>query len=616
MAFRCIALLLAAVALALPVSAAHAADETRNDLVDPQHTNAVPDSPLQPPLRPRWQANLGYVNSPVLVTGGRVHYVAQPGTGQRLTALDASSGRELWSQPAGNGEVALAADGGRLFVLAQGGSDTVAVRALDPATGAVIWQREFSSSYGVSGQITADGGQLFFLTYSSSAGLHGVRQSDGADLWPAKSLSFGNESAPTLDASSVYVSLHDGHAYAFDRATGNERWNFYGGTGGGGVTTRLHGGRLYVGGTNVLDPGSGRVVGSWRTGRASFAGDGGVEFVDDDDTGGLRGFGPGYESTRWALPGGSDELIGGPLIAGSHAYVSRGDGNTLSAHRIGDGAIPWCTRLTPPPGSGSGGAGRSPQVAPVAAGAGLLLVRNGYGLAAFESGGAPSNCDPPPKAGGGIVPGTATRPPSLALKVGRTSLLLGARTNVTATLTGGRQTGGRRVVLDLDEWPFDGRFKPGASALTLGDGTVAFKLAPRRNVAVRARLVDDPNVVSAPAQEVYADFPFTSRRRGGGGPRPTITARVYAFPKARIRRKTVYAYLARGPRQAWRLVDRRRWQRLGKRSASVTLRYPRGRLTKRDAWLVCVRESKPDAFGRPNPIDARCGARRMPRGAS
>lgn len=61
-----------------PPSPAAAADETTGFLVDPQHSGAVPDSPLVPPLRPRWQANLGTPVSTVLATGGRITYVREP----------------------------------------------------------------------------------------------------------------------------------------------------------------------------------------------------------------------------------------------------------------------------------------------------------------------------------------------------------------------------------------------------------------------------------------------------------------------------------------------------------------------------------------------------------
>src|SRR5215213_7581723 len=105
--------LLVALAAAGP---ARAADETTQELVNPQHTSSVPDSALQPPLKLRWQANLGHTRSNVVVSGGRVFYVRQPGTGPQLTALSTADGSVIWSQD-GTQTSGLAIDGGKLFTI-------------------------------------------------------------------------------------------------------------------------------------------------------------------------------------------------------------------------------------------------------------------------------------------------------------------------------------------------------------------------------------------------------------------------------------------------------------------------------------------------------------------
>src|SRR3712207_1534105 len=90
--------LAAIIALGGGASAALAADETTQYLLNTGHTSSVPDSPLQPPLKLRWRADLGTVASNVIVTGGRVFYVREPGTGTQLTALSTADGSQLWSQ--------------------------------------------------------------------------------------------------------------------------------------------------------------------------------------------------------------------------------------------------------------------------------------------------------------------------------------------------------------------------------------------------------------------------------------------------------------------------------------------------------------------------------------
>lgn len=582
---------------------ARAADETSQYRVDAQHSNSVSDSALQPPLRLRWQANLGQVISNVVVAGGRVFYVRNPGTEQEITALRASDGAMLWSRTwmaKTWGLNGLAFDGGRLFWVRNhnaGYPDDVHVEAIDPVTGGTIWNRNIPSGYGAGSHPTAADGELYLLANDSSSKLYALRQSDGADRWPAQTLSSGDSSTPSLDGSNVYVSLAGAQTYAFDRATGAVRWHHRGCcTGGGGTTTMVFGGRLFAEDGLIHDTGNGRVVGSWSTaGLPTWSGATGVAYGSNK----LRGFGPSYEATRWEFGIDAYTDLSLPLIAGSHVYTSTTDWSpyALMALRLSDGARVWC-QDTP--------TGFPPE--PVAAGHGLLIVIHGHALAAYESGGPPSDCTASLVSRSGHAPQPPA--PTLQLTVGRRNLLLGQRTNVVGRLSGLPNPGGRAITIDVDPWPFDGKFKRAARGTTASDGTVAFKYAPRRNAQLRARLIDEPGLVSKPVK-VYADFPMTVRKRDAGGRRAQLRVRVFAFRSAQIRRRLVFGYLARGTKP-WRRVARGQW-RLGTRTASVTLRYPRGRLGPGDRWLVCTRERKPDAFGRPHPIDPLCGRLTLPR---
>jgi hypothetical protein len=600
----------AALGLVIAPSAARAADETTQYRVNPQHSNSLPDSALRPPLRLRWQANLGQLASNVVVAGGRVFYVRHPGTELQITALRASDGAMLWSRTWMEktwGLNGLAYDGGRLFFVRNHSADypyDVHVEAIEPATGAVIWNRNIPSEYGAGSNPTVADGELYMLGNGGSSKLHALRQSDGADRWPATSLSSGDSSTPSLDGSNVYVSLAGAQTYAFDRATGVERWHYAGCcTGGGGTTTMVFGGRLFAEDGLIHDTGNGLVVGSWSSGGLpAWSGDSGVAYRYNE----LRGFGPGYEATRWRF--GIDEYtaLSLPLIAGPYAYTSTTDWSPyeLRALRLSDGARVWCLPITEqPPGTQS-----SSAPYPVAAGNGLLIVSNGYGLAAFESGGRPSDCLTAPVAPSGSTP--APQGPALELTARRRNLRLGRRTKVVARLSGLPNPSGRTIAIDVDPWPLDGRFKSAARGKTASDGTVAFKYAPRRNAQLRARLIGAPRLTSQ-AVAVYADFPIRVRKRDAGGSRPRLRVRIYAPPGAQVRRRSVYGYLARGA-DPWRRVARGSWQ-LGKRSAGVTLRYPRRRLGPGDRWLVCTRERRPDAFGRPHAIDPLCGRRTLPR---
>ena len=364
----------------------------------------------------------------------------------------------------------------------------------------------------------------------------------------------------------------------------------------------VYGGRLFAHHGLVHDTRNGLVVGSWggaSAGTPTWSGSLGVAHGYAK----LRGFGPTYEATRWVF--GIDEYtdLSMPLIAGPYAYTTTAEWAPfqLMALRLGDGARVWCQWITEQPaGTESGSA---PY--PVAAGHGLLFVSNGYGLAAYESGGRASDCSTPP------APSRSAPPqPALELTAARSRLLVGQRTRVVARLSGLPTVSGRRVAIHVDTWPFDGKLRRVARGTTASDGTFTFRYAPRRNARLRAQLVGAPRLVSQPAT-LYASFPMTVRKRGAGGSRPRLRVRLHASRGARVLRRPVYGYLARATKP-WQRVARGRW-RLGKRSATVTLRYPRGRLRRGDRWLVCTREKKPDAFGRARAIDPLCGRRALPR---
>jgi hypothetical protein len=378
----------------------------------------------------------------------------------------------------------------------------------------------------------------------------------------------------------------------------------------------VHGGLLYGDEGIIHQTSDGLIVGNWSS-RPAWSGDVGVAAAYDRDTGsgeGLRGLGPGYDDTRWttSLPYASSWLI-----AGQHAYVGTGFyGADVHAVRLSDGADVWCTHPEMPAGSWTGSSSDE-EVHAVAAGDGLLLVSVGYGLAAYESGGPASSCGQDAPSGSSATeptspPVTAMSRPALDIRVAKTSLLLGDRTTVQGQLMGMPITGGQEVIAEVDVWPFDGEWVAGARDRASDGGFVTYRLEPKRNVRVRLRLASDPSVTS-PEQTVWADFPVDVRRLGAGGPRPRLRVKVFAYPGAQIRKKVVHAYLLRRGWTEYRRVASRRWQRLARRFAAVSLAYPRGTLGRRDRVVICTKERTPDAFGEPSPYDPMCGAKRLPK---
>jgi hypothetical protein len=222
----------------------------------------------------------------------------------------------------------------------------------------------------------------------------------------------------------------------------------------------VFGGRLFAEDGLIHDTGNGRVVGRWPTaGLPTWSGATGVAYGSNK----LRGFGPSYEATRWEFGIDAYTDLSLPLIAGSHVYTSTTDWSpyALMALRLSDGARVWC-QDTP--------TGFPPE--PVAAGHGLLIVIHGHALATYESGGPPSDCTASPVSRSSHAPQPPA--PRLQLTVARRNLLLGQRTKVVVRLSGLPNPGGRAITIDIDPWPFDGKFKRAARGTTARDGTVAF----------------------------------------------------------------------------------------------------------------------------------------------
>lgn len=619
------ALLLAVVVALCAATAAQAADETTNYRIDASRSGGAPDSPVAPPLRMRWRADLGRLGSNVIVAGNRVFYVREPGTGLKLTALDVGTGRELWSQDA-LPSTGLAYDQGRLYVVSDGpdphGSTGVRARALDPANGSQLWSKDFSEEYGAGGYPAADGGQLFFVGQSGGSTLYALRGVDGQELWSPKGLVHGG-SSPAVDANTVYVSLPAHNTYAFDRSTGNERWHSRGCcSGGGSANPVVRDGRVYGYDGLIHNASDGAIVGEVSS-LPFFLGDGGVQLISD----GLRGFGPDLATTRWQTASGTNSSgMRLPLLAGQHVYVGgTPNGPGLRVLRNSDGAEVWCQTLELPPGSSSSSSSDY-DTSPVAAGNGVVLVGVGYGLAAFESGGQPSTCEqprssttppsttttrtPPPPAN---LAGAAAGP-ALTMELSRRKITLGKRLAVGGELIGEGAAAGLTVAIDVDPWPFEGRWQRGITTRVLRDGSYGVSFIPRRNLRIRARLVRDERATTEP-QDVFVDFASKATITGRGSARPKLKVTVGAARGAAIRKRRVVAYLA-GRRGDWRLVATRRWSRATRRTVSVTFTYPRGRLGKGDRWLVCTREPVPDAFGEPTELERRCGARTLPRSLS
>jgi outer membrane protein assembly factor BamB len=168
----------------------------------------------------------------VTVLGGVAVVGADDGT---VTAIDAT-GKELWSQRVGDHVLApIAASGDQVYAAvrpeARGAAALVALRASD---GSQAWRYEPGSSVLDVGAPsvgqpstgdTAGAGDTVFVV-GSDASLRAVAASDGSERWAAPVYSPTAGSPPAVSDDAVYVTDQSGTVYAFDRATGQERWRF------------------------------------------------------------------------------------------------------------------------------------------------------------------------------------------------------------------------------------------------------------------------------------------------------------------------------------------------------------------------------------------------------
>jgi hypothetical protein len=167
--------------------------------------------------------------------------------------------------------------------------------------------------------------------------------------------------------------------------------------------------------------------------------------------------------------------------------------------------------------------------------------------------------------------------------------------------------GGVPVTVEADPWPFDERWTRARTAVTAADGTFAVRVKPRRNTRYRAVAAG----LTSTGDTVFAELAAGFRRRDLGGGRFRETLTISGPPTVRLRARRAHFYLVRAGGRRARLGASPRLRRIrpGVYVASATLRYlvPR----RRTVVLACYRESEPDPWGAPHPLDARCGRRRL-----
>ena len=339
-------------ALALVPAAPAAATPSTTWRGDAQHRGFVGDGGLKPPFRLRWSRVLGpLVGQSPVIADGRVFVVAgvqraEPG-GFRLHALDAASGRTLWSVGAEeHRDTHLAYADGMLFAVDRASG----ARAFDATTGRLLWSRSLDRIF-TWPPVVADG--VLYVNGASGGGkLWALRASDGELLWVAETPLASGGTSPTLDATTVYVADAGPQVYAFDRRTGALRWHHEGRLhGGGGRPPALFGGALFQSAFgeprgHVLDAQTGRSIGTYDGVWAPAVTPGGIG-VFMSEYGVLSARRLDTATTLWTarLPTGG-QTPPPPLVVGDAVLVATGDsgaepGLSLVAYDLRDGTRLW-----------------------------------------------------------------------------------------------------------------------------------------------------------------------------------------------------------------------------------------------------------------------------------
>ena len=603
--------------------------------MNPGHTGTIDGAGVEPPLQVRWVTDLPvteeYNNQGLsypLIADGRVFVTSRgvdPDYTPSLFALDAATGTVVWSRAVpGRRWLNPAYENGRVFAL----NDSGRIQAFDAASGALLWDKVLPGDLRWSGSppVAVDG-QIYASTITSTGGVYAIRESDGGLTWFSSLPNVSNGSV-AVDSERVYVG--DGYAsYALRRDNGQIVWrspssgSMEGGPGEG--TYAVRDGRVYSRyyfAGQILGASDGAALGSFPEGRAVAV---------TPAIGFFQTWPPLSEGgTLYArsVPGGTDlwsfsgdgALTISPVVVDDRVYTGSA-GGWLFALDPASGAPIWCTNVgrgLPVPDEHN----YSTPVAGFGAGEGLLLVPSGRSLVAYESGGSggcPSSAGPGPLASSqpattppGSAP-TGTSPPggpAITLRADHTRRRYGQAVILSGTLTGAGLAAGQRLRLEGDAWPYD-RFKPIAQTMTGSGGTFRFRTLPSRNIRYRVISETEAAATSRTVQ-VFTDVAVLMRPLPRPGNRFREQVLISGPRDMRLGGRTLHFYTAAAGSKSVRHSGAAKLKRVraGRFSAQTMLRAIGSR--RRTVVVVCIRERKPDAWGRANPLDPKCGARRLP----
>jgi len=297
--------------------------------IDAAHDGAQPSDHIALPLCKRWSATFTASPSYPVVAGGRVFVTVPTGKqdGTNLYALDETTGVVDWGPilvGATYWWASLTYEAGNVFAL----NGDCTLTSFDAVTGTSNWSHTFTS--GCDSPPTAWSGKVYF---STNGYLYAVNASDGTEAWHASILGAGT-SSPAVDSTGAYASYGCNQAYAFDPGSGSLLWHDAGSCfGGGGQTTALHAGVLFVRdflGHLMLSASTGASLGVYSAGQdgiaiPTFAGNIGFLVHPNPNYHLLQAFQISPFTNLWSF-GGDGYIVTAPVVVGSQVVVGSSQG--------------------------------------------------------------------------------------------------------------------------------------------------------------------------------------------------------------------------------------------------------------------------------------------------
>lgn len=322
-------------------------DQALNYQINATHTGYVGAPGVAPPFKQKWSVNFGQEMSYPIIAGGKVFVTVRnsPATyGTKVYAIDGATGAIAWGPVDLGGTYywsALCYENGRLFALNSNGL----LRAFDGASGNLVWSRQLDGQSSYSSAPTVYQGVI----YVSGPKIQAVSADTGGILWTSPVWG-GAKSSPAVSNDGVYLSYSCPNVYKLNPANGALIWKYSNGcSGGGGKTSVLYDGRLYVRDyyDYIFDSQTGLQIGSFVSKNIpAFSGN--MSFI----LRGHKGFGSygtleGGDlmgtTVTWSFAG-DGYLQSAPLVVNDYVYIGSQSGK-LYALKAATGQQVWSTNV-------------------------------------------------------------------------------------------------------------------------------------------------------------------------------------------------------------------------------------------------------------------------------